>query len=91
MCSSAVTSRATLTLKQFMLRQQVLKLYRHCLRTTNQVVDATQREELREWVRSDFRAYQNVSVAEEDKIRSLLIHGEKMLNEMKQSVQLSKA
>ena len=85
-------SPSTLTLKQFMLRQQVIKLYRDFLRTTAKLEDAGQREEIRALIRADFRANQNVDTSiEEDKVKSLLFHGEKMLQELKQSVDLSKA
>ena len=85
-------SPSTLTLKQFMLRQQVIKLYRDFLRTTAKLEDAGQREEIRALIRADFRANQNSnSSIEEHKVKALLFHGEKMLQELKQNVDLSKA
>ena len=85
-------SPSTLTLKQFMLRQQVLKLYRDFFRTTARLEDAGQREEIRALIRADFRANKNIdSNMEEDKVKSLMFHGQKMLQELKQNVDLSKA
>ena len=85
-------SPSTLTLKQFMLRQQVMKLYRDLFRTTAKLEDAGQREEIRALIRADFRANQNSnSSIEEHKVKALLFHGEKMLQELKQNVDLSKA
>ena len=85
-------SPSTLTLKQFMLRQQVMKLYRDFFRTTAKLEDAGQREEIRALIRADFRANQNVDTSvEEDKVKSLSFHGEKMLHELKQNIDLSKA
>ena len=85
-------SPSNLTLKQFMLRQQVLKLYRDFFRTTAKLEDAGQREEIRALIRADFRANRNIdSNMEEDKVKSLMFHGQKMLQELKQNVDLSKA
>ena len=85
-------SPSTLTLKQFMLRQQVLKLYRDFFRTTARLEDAGQREEIRALIRADFRANKTIdSNMEEDKVKSLMFHGQKMLQELKQNVDLSKA
>ena len=85
-------SPSTLTLKQFMLRQQVIKLYRDFLRTTAKLEDAGQREEIRALIRADFRANRNSnSSIEEHKVKALLFHGEKMLQELIQNVDLSKA
>ncbi|XP_077541594.1 putative glutamate receptor [Haemaphysalis longicornis] len=43
-----------MTLKRFMLRQEVLKLYRDTMRTIRAVDDERQRKELRAWARHDF-------------------------------------
>ena len=84
-------SPSTLTLKQFMLRQQVMKLYRDFFRTTAKLEDAGQREEIRALIRADFRANQNSnSSIEEHKVKALLFHREEM-QELKQNVDLSKA
>ena len=83
---------STLSLKQFMLRQQVIRMYRDFFRTTARLHDAGQREEIRELVRGDFRANQDLDLElDEDKVKSLLFHAEKMLRELKQSVDLSEA
>ena len=81
----------TLTLKQFMLRQQVLKLYRNCFKTLRQIPDSGQRADLESWVRADFKANKGISPDQEDRIKSLMFNGEKMLNELRQSVELAKA
>jgi hypothetical protein len=84
-------ARAALTLKQFMLRQQVIKLYRDFFRTINMLDDKGQQVELRKLVREDFKANKEVDPAQEDQIKSLMFNGEKMLRELKQSVDLSRA
>ena len=80
-----------LTLKQFMLRGQVIKLYRDFFRTTRLVSDSHQREEMNDWIRRDFKANRNVSVEEEETVKALLFNGEKMLRELRQSLELSEA
>ena len=90
--SPSGAAASTLTLKQFMLRQQVIRLYRDFFRTTAKLEDAGQREEIRALVRVDFRANQNLDTSfNEDQVKALLFHAEKMLRELKQNVELSKA
>lgn len=45
---------ASLSLKEFMLRREVLQLYRNILRTLKQVSCKQDREYLHNWVKSDF-------------------------------------
>ena len=82
---------AKLSLKQFLVRQQVLKLYRDFFRTSRLLPDVRQRKDVEEWVRADFKANKNVSHDHEEQIKALYYNGEKMLKELKQSVDLSKA
>ena len=69
----------------------MLKLYRTFFRTIRQLPDERQKVEVGDWVRSDFKSNKGVSVEDEVQIKSLLYNGEKMLRELKQSVDLSKA
>lgn len=87
----ATGSKVTLTLKQFMLRQEVLKLYRTFFRTLRQLPDKSQQKDIAHWIRTDFKANKNIDVSQEDKIKSLLYQGQKMLNELKNNVEFSKA
>ncbi|XP_046984790.1 LYR motif-containing protein 2 [Schistocerca americana] len=80
---------ATMNLKQFMLRQKVLKLYRDILREIRRVPDEGSKAELRLWARSDFRKYQNEK--DEYAIKMLIFNGERSLKELKQSIELSSA
>lgn len=48
-------------------------------------------EELLSWIRSDFRAKAGIPHSEEDVIKSHLKYGDKMLKELKQSVDLATA
>jgi len=69
-------ARTTLTLKQFMLRQEP---------------DKDQQREVAQWVRSDFKSNKNVDPSQDDRIKALLYQGQKMLNELKNNVEFSKA
>uniref|UniRef100_A0A2K6F635 LYR motif-containing protein 2 n=1 Tax=Propithecus coquereli TaxID=379532 RepID=A0A2K6F635_PROCO len=53
----------TLTLKQFMRRQQVLLLYRRILQAIRQVPNDSDRRYLKDWAREEFR--RNKSATEE--------------------------
>jgi len=86
-----MSGRPALTLRQFMVRQQVLKLYRDCFRAIAKVKDESQRRDLKEWVRADFRANKDADPADEEAILAMLYNGEKMLREMKQSLDLAQA
>lgn len=70
-----------------MLRQEVLKLYRDILRSIRHVPDASGRNDLKHWVRSDFRA--NMHHTEELTIKMLLQHGQRSLNELRTNLELS--
>lgn len=82
---------AKLTLKQFMLRQEVLKLYRTFFRTIKLLPDKNQQADVAAWVRHDFKSNAAIANSEEERIKSLLYQGQKMLNELKNNVDFSKA
>ncbi|XP_062561900.1 LYR motif-containing protein 2 [Armigeres subalbatus] len=79
--------KSALSLKQFMLRQEVLKLYRTIFRTIRQVPDESSRQELRQWARADFRA--NMHQSEELAIKMLMQHANRSLKELQTSLGLS--
>ena len=84
-------SRPALTLKQFLLRQQVMKLYIDFHRTIRKLPE-TEREEMRSWVRQDFKRNMYLDPeGDQETIKAMLLNGEKMLREMKQSAELAKA
>ena len=90
MSVSGPSKRVVLTLKQFMLRQEVLKLYRNFFRTIRKIPDPDQRKEVADWVRSDFKTNaKSCSLSDEDHVKSLLFQGGKSLTQLKQSVDLS--
>lgn len=47
--------KPAMNLKQFMLRQEVLKLYRDLYRAINKVPDESSRKDLKLWLREDFK------------------------------------
>ncbi|XP_034829003.1 LYR motif-containing protein 2 [Maniola hyperantus] len=79
--------KQTLNLKQFLLRQEVLKLYREVFRTIKKVPDESTRLELKEWARTDFR--NNKHHSDEAAIKSMLHYGRKSLEDLKKSLALS--
>jgi len=83
-------AKPALTLKQFMRRQDVLKLYRSFFRTIRQLPD-NQQSEISAWVRTDFKSNAKIDHSEEEQIKSLIYQGRKMLNELKNNVDFSKA
>ena len=86
----ASSGRVPLTLKQFMLRQEVLKLYRTFFRTVRHL-PKDQQADVSFWIRTDFKNHKNIDVNDEDKIKAMVYHGQKMLNELKNSAEFSKA
>lgn len=75
------------TFLQFMLRQEVLKLYREIFRTIRKVPDESSRTELKAWARNDFR--NNIHHTEEITIKMMLNHGKRSLSELRTSLELS--
>ncbi|XP_022198457.2 LYR motif-containing protein 2 [Nilaparvata lugens] len=78
-----------LSLKQFMLRQHVLKLYRDTLRAIKKIPDPSDRKDMKDWVRSDYK--KNINLTDEFKIKMLIKHGEKSLDDLRKSLELSHA
>lgn len=76
-----------LNLKQFIIRQEVLKLYREILRTIRRVPDKSTQYELREWARHDFRI--NKCQNDEIAIKMLIQHGRRSLTELQNGLSLS--
>ncbi|KAK4027146.1 LYR motif-containing protein 2 [Daphnia magna] len=83
MSSFSKIPKKFLSLKQFMLRQEVLSLYREVLRTARKV-DNGQKEEIAKWARSDFEAHK--SQTDEATIRGLLINGKRMVKELQSTI-----
>uniref|UniRef100_A0AC11DJ87 Uncharacterized protein n=1 Tax=Ovis aries TaxID=9940 RepID=A0AC11DJ87_SHEEP len=77
---------ATLTLKQFMRRQQVLLLYRRILKAIRQVPNDSDRKYLKDWAREEFK--RNKSATEEDTIRMMITQGNMQLKDVLSKTEL---
>ncbi|KAJ4426104.1 hypothetical protein ANN_26913 [Periplaneta americana] len=73
---------------QFMLRQQVLKLYRNILRAIREVPDEESKKELIQWARTDFK--NNKNQTDEYAIKMLIFHGESQLKHLRQNIAFSR-
>lgn len=71
-----------------MMRQQVIQLYRRMLRSVRQIPDEGYREEMLQWVRSDFRS--NAHHTDEITIKMLITQGERSLKELENTIMLAK-
>ncbi|CAD7678134.1 unnamed protein product [Nyctereutes procyonoides] len=80
---------ATLTLKQFLRRQQVLLLYRRILQAIRQVPGDSDRKYLKDWAREEFK--RNKSATEEDTIRMMITQGNMQLKELEKTLALAKS
>ncbi|KAE8628694.1 hypothetical protein XENTR_v10000177 [Xenopus tropicalis] len=80
---------AALTLKQFLVRQQVLGLYRKILRSVRQIPDAADQRYMQEWAREEFR--RNKGATEEIAIRMMITHGQRQLQELERALHLAKS
>ncbi|XP_049627744.1 LYR motif-containing protein 2-like [Suncus etruscus] len=80
---------ATLTLKQFMRRQQVLLLYRRILQAIREVPNDSDLRYLRDWAKEEFK--RNKNATEEDTIRMMMIQGNLQLKELEKTLALAKS
>lgn len=80
---------STLTLRQFLRRQQVLQLYRRILRALRDVPAEADRRHLQQWAREEFR--RNKDATEEDAIRMMITQGNMQLRELQKALKLAKS
>ncbi|XP_071114439.1 LYR motif-containing protein 2-like [Haliotis cracherodii] len=78
----------TVSFKRFMLRTEVLKLYRDILRAIRQVPDPDHKRELKEWARHDFK--QNKHHQDEETIKMMLTKGRMSLKELESAIHLAR-
>ncbi|ESO89293.1 hypothetical protein LOTGIDRAFT_210328 [Lottia gigantea] len=83
-----MVKKEALSLSRFMLRTQVLKLYRDIFRLIKNVPDKSYREQLKEWARHDFKA--NKHHTDEMAIKMLLTKGKMTYDEVHQAIDMSK-
>ncbi|KAK2143251.1 hypothetical protein LSH36_859g00012 [Paralvinella palmiformis] len=77
-----------LSLKQFMRRAEVLHLYRDILRAVRQIPNETDRKQMLEWARTDFR--KNMNETNEDSIKIMMAYGKKTLKQFQNVLHLSR-
>ncbi|VDI43821.1 Hypothetical predicted protein [Mytilus galloprovincialis] len=73
-----------MSLTKFMLRSEVLKLYRSMLRVVRRIPDKSQQKELVEWIRHDFTA--NKHLEDEDAIKMMITKGKQSMRELEQKL-----
>jgi len=78
-----------MTLKQFMVRSQVLKLYRQMIRLTYKLENTNDRKELQKWIRTDFEM--NRHHTDEEAIKMMISKGKLSLREIEQTVAMGKS
>lgn len=76
-----------MTFKRFILRKDVLKLYRDILRAIRKVPNELDRKDLKQWARDDFKKYKKID--DEEAIRMMLTKGRMTLDELKTSLSLA--
>ncbi|XP_031560596.1 LYR motif-containing protein 2-like [Actinia tenebrosa] len=78
----------TLNFKQFLVRRQVLTLYREIMKTLKEVPNAQHREDLKVWARDEFK--QNKNEKDEASIQHMIYHGQQILKEIASSLAMAK-
>ncbi|XP_060525547.1 LYR motif-containing protein 2 [Cylas formicarius] len=81
-------NKPVLSLQQFILKQEVKKLYRNIFRAIKNVADKHYQEELKQWARRDFRT--NSHHRDEVVIKMYLQYGQRCLRELENNISLSK-
>ncbi|XP_044101539.1 LYR motif-containing protein 2 isoform X1 [Neovison vison] len=79
---------ATLTLKQFMRRQQVLLLYRRILQAIREVPNDSDRKYLKDWTREEFK--RNKSATEENRSKKVISESDQHLKNVGEILQNGK-
>ncbi|CAF3074249.1 unnamed protein product [Rotaria socialis] len=76
-----------LSLKHFIVRSQVVALYRDIMRTLLKIDDRDYQKEMREWARTEFNRYRKLTDLGE--IRTQVALGRRHLNELKLAMQMA--
>ncbi|XP_040191665.1 LYR motif-containing protein 2 [Rana temporaria] len=80
---------AAFSLRQFLLRQQVLGLYRRILRGVRQIPDPADRRYMKEWARGEFR--RNQTATDEVTIRMMITQGKQQVQKLETTLQLARS
>lgn len=79
---------STLNFRQFLLRTEVLGLYKTFLRTVKEIPNELSRKEMTDWIRTEFK--QNKHLTDETSIKMMIQYGQRSLKEVESSVGLIK-
>ncbi|XP_048765998.1 LYR motif-containing protein 2-like [Ostrea edulis] len=79
--------RNLMSLERFMLRSEVLKLYKHMLRLVREIPDRNQRQQLQIFIRQDFELNKNLQ--DEGAIKMNIARGKNSLKELERTVQMA--
>ncbi|XP_067946508.1 LYR motif-containing protein 2-like [Watersipora subatra] len=77
-----------MSLKQFMLRREVITLYKEMIQTCHRIPDKSTAKEMAEWVRADFR--KNSTITDEAAIRMLISHGKQSLKKLQTNIAIGR-
>ncbi|KAL3881705.1 hypothetical protein ACJMK2_028107 [Sinanodonta woodiana] len=77
-----------MSLNRFILRSQVLQLYRQMLRVVKEITDASHKKELTKWIQDDFK--RNKHLTDEDAIKMMVMKGRMSLREIEQAIHLAR-
>ena len=80
--------QSTLSLKQFMKRQEVLKLYRETLKTIRKIDRPEDKQYFLHWARKEFREYKHET--SEETINFHIKRAKKSLKDLSLAVNISK-
>ncbi|XP_075704693.1 LYR motif-containing protein 2 [Rhinoderma darwinii] len=81
--------QAALSLRQFLVRRQVLGLYRRILRAVRQIPDRADRGYMKDWATGEFK--RNKATADEITVRMMISQGERQVQELERALQLAKS
>ena len=71
--------RKILTLKQFMKRSEVIKLYKDTMKAINKIDNEVDREYMKSWARQEYKNNKSIPVTDEESINYFINHGKKSL------------
>ncbi|XP_052708954.1 LYR motif-containing protein 2-like [Crassostrea angulata] len=76
-----------MSLERFMLRTEVLKLYKQMLRLVRKIPDQSQRQQLQNFIRQDFELNKNLE--DEQAIRMNVMRGKNSMKELERTVHIA--
>ncbi|XP_061169500.1 LYR motif-containing protein 2-like [Saccostrea echinata] len=78
--------RNVMSLERFILRSEVLKMYKQMLRLVRKIPDQNQRQQLQKFIRQDFELNKNIQ--DEEAIKMNITRGKNSMKELERTVHL---